>query len=138
MKQRSLCVLAILCIGVLTAVVSARTPVQAVDQSRFARIDEVIQGDIAAQKLPGAVVVVGQGDSVVYRQTYGHRALQPAPEPMTADTIFDLASLTKVVATTSAVMMLVEDGRIRLTDPVAIHIPEFAKYGKIASPFGIS
>ena len=130
MKQRSLLGAAILCIGVLTAVVSARTPVQTVDQSRFARIDEVIQADIAAQKLPGAVVVVGQGDSVVYRQTYGHRALQPAPEPMTADTIFDLASLTKVVATTSAVMMLVEDGRIRLTDPVAIHIPEFAKYGK--------
>jgi uncharacterized protein YbbC (DUF1343 family)/CubicO group peptidase (beta-lactamase class C family) len=130
MKQRSLCVPAILCAGMFVGVVSARTPAQTVDQSRFARIDEVIQADIAAQKLPGAVVVVGQGDSVVYRQTYGHRALQPAPEPMTADTIFDLASLTKVVATTSAVMMLVEDGRIRLTDPVALHIPEFAKYGK--------
>ena len=49
---------------------------------------------------------------------------------MTLDTIFDLASLTKVVATTPAVMMLVEEGKVRLTDPVATFIPEFAKYGK--------
>ena len=54
----------------------------------------------------------------------------PAREPMTLDTIFDLASLTKVVATTTAVMLLVEDGRIRLTDPVATFIPEFGSYGK--------
>ena len=56
--------------------------------------------------------------------------IEPAREPMTVDTIFDLASLTKVVATTTAVMMLVEDGRVRLSDPVAAFIPEFGKYGK--------
>lgn len=112
-----------------TALPAAQAPA-GVDPARFARLDEVIETDIAARKLPGAVVVVGQGDSVVYQKTYGHRALQPSPEVMTADTIFDMASLTKVVATTTAVMMLVEDGRIRLTDPVAQFIPEFAKYGK--------
>ena len=99
----------------------------AVDSARFTRIDEVIHADIKDRKLPGAVVVVGQGDAVHYRKVYGNRALVPTVEPMTMDTVFDMASLTKVVATTSAVMMLVEDGRIRLSDPVAQFIPEFAK-----------
>jgi len=93
-------------------------------------IDEVVVEAIAEKKLPGAVVLVGRGDEVVFRKAYGNRALAPSVEPMTLDTIFDMASLTKVVATTSAVMMLVEDGKIRLTDPVAQYIPDFARYGK--------
>jgi len=100
------------------------------DLARLSRIDITIADAIAAHQLPGAVVVVGRGDTVVLRKAYGQRALVPAAEPMTLDTVFDIASLTKVVATTPAVMMLVEDGRIRLTDPVAAFIPEFAKYGK--------
>jgi uncharacterized protein YbbC (DUF1343 family)/CubicO group peptidase (beta-lactamase class C family) len=100
------------------------------DLSRLSRLDEVINDAIAERKLPGAVVVVGRGDTVVLRKAYGNRALQPAREPMTLDTVFDLASLTKIVATTPAVMMLVEEGRVRLTDPAAAFIPEFAKYGK--------
>lgn len=103
---------------------------QGPDLTRFAALDAAIEADIAAKRLPGAVVVVGQGDAIHYRKAYGQRAILPTPEPMTLDTIFDMASLTKVVATTSAVMTLVEDGRIRLTDPVAQYIPEFAKYGK--------
>lgn len=101
-----------------------------VDTARLARIDEVVAAAIAEKSLPGAVVLVGRGDSVFFRKAYGNRALAPAVEPMTLDTIFDMASLTKVVATTSAVMMLVEEGRIRLSDPVAKYIPDFAKYGK--------
>ena len=100
------------------------------DLAKLDRIDAVVAEAIAAKQAPGAVVVVGRGDTVVMRRAYGQRAVAPAPEPMTLDTIFDLASLTKVVATTPAVMMLVEDGRIRLTDPVASFIPEFGKYGK--------
>jgi uncharacterized protein YbbC (DUF1343 family) len=100
------------------------------DLTRLAGIDAVVNDAIAARGLPGAVVVVGRGDTVVMRKAYGRRAIQPAPEPMTLDTVFDIASLTKVVAATPAVMMLVEEGRIRLTDPVAAFIPEFAKYGK--------
>lgn len=110
--------------------VRAQSGAGVVDPSRFARLDEVIAADIEAKKLPGAVVVVGQGDAVFYRKVYGNRALVPAVEPMTMDTVFDMASLTKVVATTTAVMMLVEDGRIRLSDPVAQFIPGFGKYGK--------
>jgi uncharacterized protein YbbC (DUF1343 family) len=101
-----------------------------VDQGRLALIDDAVNAAIAEKKLPGAVVLVGRGDAVLYRKAYGNRALVPSAEPMTIDTIFDVASLTKVIATTSAVMMLVEDGKIRLTDPVALYIPSFAKYGK--------
>jgi uncharacterized protein YbbC (DUF1343 family)/CubicO group peptidase (beta-lactamase class C family) len=109
---------------------AAAGPASGVDRARLARLDAVINDAIADHKLPGVVVVVGRGDTIVWRKAYGSRALQPAPEAMTLTTIFDLASLTKVVATTPAVMMLVEDGKIRLTDPVASFIPEFGKYGK--------
>src|ERR1700680_1077639 len=84
------------------------------DLARLARLDAVINDAIADHKLPGAVVVVGRGDTVVMKKAFGSRAIVPQREPMTIDTIFDLASLTKVVATTTAVMMLVEDGKIRL------------------------
>ena len=100
------------------------------DPARLARLDAVIHDAIAARETPGAVVLVGQGDRVLFRKAWGDRALVPRREAMTIDTIFDLASLTKVVATTTAVMMLIEDGRVRLVDPIAKFIPEFGKYGK--------
>ena len=96
----------------------------------FSRIDQLVAEAIAAHQLPGAVVLVGRGDQIVYEKAYGQRAVAPVPEPMTLDTIFDLASLTKVVATTTAVMKLVEDGRIRLNDPVAVYEPGFGRFGK--------
>ena len=121
-----------LAVAVLVLHVSAgaQTPTAGFDMAALNRIDAVVADAITAKQLPGAVVVVGRGDQVAFRKAYGQRAVQPSAEPMTLDTIFDLASLTKVVATTPAVMMLVEQGRIRLTDPVASFIPEFAKYGK--------
>ena len=97
---------------------------------QFTRIDDLVRGAMAAKQTPGAVVVVGQGDRTLFEKAYGFRATVPAEEPMTLDTVFDLASLTKVVATTTAVMTLVEDGRIRLNDPVASHIPGFERYNK--------
>jgi len=93
------------------------------EQASFERITAVIDAAIARHELPGAVVLVGQDDRVLYRKAVGQRALQPAPEAMTEDTIFDLASLTKVVATTTSVMQLVERGYLRLRDPVAKFIP---------------
>ena len=93
-------------------------------------MDAVIRDAIAAKQTPGAVVVVGQGDRTVFEKAYGFRATVPAEEAMTLDTLFDLASLTKVVATTTAVMTLIEDGRLRLNDPVATHIPGFERYNK--------
>jgi len=87
--------------------------------------DAEIERSIAAGQLPGAVLLIGHDGQVVYRKAYGSRALVPAREPMTLDTVFDLASLTKVVATTPCLMKLLEDGRLRLDDPVTNYLPEF-------------
>jgi uncharacterized protein YbbC (DUF1343 family)/CubicO group peptidase (beta-lactamase class C family) len=100
------------------------------DLARLNRLDDLVTEAIANRETPGAVVLVGRGDTVVFRKAYGQRAVAPVSEPMTLDTMFDVASLTKVVATTTAAMMLLEDGRIRLIDPVAKYVPEFGKYGK--------
>jgi uncharacterized protein YbbC (DUF1343 family)/CubicO group peptidase (beta-lactamase class C family) len=94
------------------------------------QVDAIIQQAISDGNIPGAVLVVGHDGRVVYRKAYGSRALEPRRELMTADTIFDLASLTKVVATTTSVMQLFEQGKIRLNDPVAKYIPEFGQNGK--------
>jgi uncharacterized protein YbbC (DUF1343 family)/CubicO group peptidase (beta-lactamase class C family) len=98
--------------------------------ARFAGIDRVVEDAMSAGQTPGAVVAVGRGDAIVFEKAYGQRATVPARELMTLDTVFDLASLTKVVATTTAVMQLVEQGRVRLNDTVATFIPGFERYGK--------
>ncbi len=97
---------------------------------QLAYIDEAIADEIAKKQLPGAVVLVGRQGKIVWRKAYGNRALEPNTEAMTPDTIFDLASLTKVVATATSVMILVERGKIRLGDPVSRYIPEFGEMGK--------
>ncbi len=98
--------------------------------SPFASLDSIVADAIHEQQIPGAVVVVGHNGQVVYRKAFGERALEPHREAMTLDTIFDIASLTKVVATSTAVMQLVEQGKVRLNDPVAKYLPEFAQNGK--------
>src|SRR5260370_42550073 len=75
--------------------------------------------------MPGDVLVVGHDGKVVYRKACGKRALVPQTEAMTLDTVFDCASLTKVVATTSSLMKLFQEGRFRLSDKVTDYIPEF-------------
>jgi CubicO group peptidase (beta-lactamase class C family) len=100
----------------------------------FAAVSKLVNDAIAAQRLPGAVVVIGHGGEVVFHQAYGSRKLagesgldgSPAPaEPMTEDTIFDLASLTKSLATATAVMQLYEQGKVRFDDPVQAYLPDF-------------
>ncbi len=110
----------------------AKSPrsVSGIDEAKLNQIDQLIQEAIKARQLPGAVVLVGRGDQTIYEKAYGFRATVPAEEAMTLDTVFDLASLTKVVATTTAVMTLVEQGRLRLNDPVASHVPGFERFGK--------
>ncbi len=88
-------------------------------------LDAAIHLAIAQKKLPGAVLVVGHQGRIVHRKAYGNRALLPVPEKMTVDTIFDCASLTKVVATTSSLMKLFEQGKIRIADKVTEYLPEF-------------
>jgi len=93
-------------------------------------IDAAVQAQIAAGKMPGAVVVVGDAHRVWLRRSYGLRSRWPQSEPMTPDTVFDLASLTKVVATTTAVMQLVEQEKLSLDEPAARYWPAFAAHGK--------
>jgi uncharacterized protein YbbC (DUF1343 family)/CubicO group peptidase (beta-lactamase class C family) len=101
-----------------------------VSPARLAEMDAVINGEISRRHLPGAVVVVGQNGLIVWRKTYGSRAVEPTREAMTADTIFDVASLTKVVATATSVMILVQRGKLRLNDPVSLYIPELKGEGR--------
>jgi uncharacterized protein YbbC (DUF1343 family)/CubicO group peptidase (beta-lactamase class C family) len=97
---------------------------------RLAFIDAAVNEAIEKRETPGAVVLVARRGGVVWRKAYGSRALVPTREAMTADTVFDLASLTKVVATATSVMILVERGKIRLGDSVTQYIPELKGGGR--------
>ncbi|HYO62629.1 MAG TPA: exo-beta-N-acetylmuramidase NamZ domain-containing protein [Pyrinomonadaceae bacterium] len=96
----------------------------------LAQIDAAVADSVGRGETPGAVVLVGRRGRVVWRKAYGSRALIPRREPMTLDTVFDAASLTKVVATATSVMILVERGQLRLNDHVARHIPELSGDGR--------
>ena len=97
---------------------------------RLGAVDSVIEQAVADGNIPGAVLLVGHDGKVVYRKAYGERSLEPRRETMTVDTIFDLASLTKVIATTTSVMQLAELGKIRFNDPVSKYLPDFGQNGK--------
>ena len=97
---------------------------------RLAKIDDAVLESIARKETPGAVMLVARQGRVVYRKAFGDRAVEPKREAMTVDTIFDLASLTKIVATATSIMILVERGKVSFADPVARYIPEFGKFGK--------
>ena len=116
-------------ICLLSAIV-AQTALGQVSPVRLAQIDGVVAEEIAKKKLPGAVVLVGRKGRTVWLKAYGDRAVEPERQRMTVDTIFDLASLTKVVATATSIMILVERGRLRLSDPVSLHIPELKGEGR--------
>jgi uncharacterized protein YbbC (DUF1343 family)/CubicO group peptidase (beta-lactamase class C family) len=88
-------------------------------------LDDAVNLAVEQGNLPGAVLVVGHNAQVVHRKAYGKRALIPSPEAMTVDTVFDIASLTKVVATTASLMKLFEQGKFRLNDKITDYIPEF-------------
>ena len=101
-----------------------------IDSRRFAKIDQVAREEVGAGHVPGAVILVGHRGKTVYRKAFGQCALMPRCQPMKVDTIFDIASLTKVVATTTAIMELVERGQISLDKPAATYWPAFAANGK--------
>ncbi len=92
--------------------------------AKLDQIDALVEADIAAKKLPGAVVLVGHKGKIVFRKAYGNRSLVPTVEKMTVDTIFDLASLTKPIATATSIMILVEQGKLRLSDSIGMYIPD--------------
>jgi len=103
---------------------------QGISAERLARMDAVIAVSIEKKELPGAVVLVGRHGKAVWRKAYGARAVEPQHETMTSDTIFDLASLTKIVATTTSIMILIEEGKVRLSDPLVQFIPEMKGEGR--------
>lgn len=91
----------------------------------MADLDAVIEAEVKNGTIPGAVLWIGRPGQVLYRRAYGDRSIEPSRSPMDFDTVFDVASLTKVVATTTAVMKLWEQGKIRLGDPVITYLPKF-------------
>jgi uncharacterized protein YbbC (DUF1343 family)/CubicO group peptidase (beta-lactamase class C family) len=101
-----------------------------IDAQRLTRIDAVVAGGLATERMPGCVVLVARHDKIVWKKAYGHRQTKPTPLPMTTETVFDMASLTKPMATATSVMILVERGQVRLADPVAKYVPEFGQNGK--------
>lgn len=113
----------VLSLGAHNAQAQAPTP-------NFSAVDAIVQDAVDQKKIPGAVVLIGHHGKIVYRKAFGWRSVEPTREPMTVDTIFDLASLTKCIATATSVTQLIEQGRIKLNDPVAAYLPEFAQNGK--------
>ncbi len=100
------------------------------DPARLARVDDAIARAIGEKKVPGAVVLVGRRGKVVLAKAFGRRSVEPMGEPMTRDTVFDMASLTKPVATAASVMALLERGKFRLGDKVVAYLPELKGNGK--------
>ncbi len=98
--------------------------------SRLKHIDAAVAAAIEANETPGAVVLVARHGRIAYFKAYGNRSIQPAREPMTIDTIFDMSSLTKVMATVPSIMLLVENGTVRLEDRVKRYLPSFSGGGK--------
>ncbi len=98
--------------------------------ARLSRLDEVIERAIEEEETPGAVVLVARKGKVVYRRAFGYKRLVPHKEPVSIDTVFDVASMTKVLATATSIMLLVEEGKVSLTDRVSVYSPRFSQNGK--------
>ncbi|HOW19111.1 MAG TPA: serine hydrolase, partial [Phycisphaerae bacterium] len=98
--------------------------------SRLSRIDDLMAEAIRDGQCPGGVVLVGLGDRILWRKAYGNRQVEPDRQEMTVQTVFDMASCTKIIATATSVAILIDRGRVALSDPVAKYIPEFAANGK--------
>ncbi len=107
------------------AVVAGVLPASGFDASKLALIDREIESAIGRGEIPGAVFRL-ESRGEVYEKAYGSRALVPRREPMTADTVFDAASLTKVLATAPSVSLLADRGLLDLDQPVTELLPEFA------------
>ena len=111
--------------GLCAQVKVAKPEDHGMDPERLARVDAVIGDAIGAGDIPGAVLAVVRRNDIVYLKAYGNKSVVPEVVPMTTDTMFDLASLSKCVGTTLSFMQLIEGGYVRLTDPVKRYIPGF-------------
>ncbi len=100
------------------------------DAAKLAQIDAIVAEGIEQKKMPGCVVCIGRRGKIVLLRAYGNKQVKPAEVPMTTDTVFDLASITKPMATATSIMLLVERGQLKLDDKVTAIIPDFAANGK--------
>ena len=100
------------------------------DSGRLALVDRAIEREIAADRIPGAVLLIARRGAIAHVKAYGKRSIEPKAEPMTRDSVFDMASLTKPMATATAILTLIEQGKIRLDDPLKKHLAEFDDHGK--------
>ena len=117
------------------ALPAAKPETVGMSSSHLARLDGLVEAAVARRDFPGAVLVVARKGKIVYRKAFGLAQTVPEPRPLTADMIFDQASVTKPVATATAVMLLVERGRIRLWDKVKTYVPSFTTwYGEKGLP----
>ncbi|MGA2533649.1 MAG: serine hydrolase [Candidatus Aminicenantales bacterium] len=121
-------VLACLSAALGQPVPAARPEDVGMSSKHLAYLDQIVQEAIGRKDFPGAVLIVTREGKAVYRKAFGDSQWLPEPKPMTIDMIFDLASVTKPVATATSVMILVERGRIRLWDKVKDYVPDFAAY----------
>ena len=97
---------------------------------KLAEIDSLVATAIDEKKMPGCVLLIGRPAGIVWFKAYGNKRVEPESEVMTDDTVFDLASLTKPLATATSIMKLVEQRKLSLDDTVAKHLPDFAAQGK--------
>jgi CubicO group peptidase (beta-lactamase class C family) len=101
----------------------------------WAEVEKALAEAIDQRVVPGAVLIARRGDEVVYQGAFGHRTLTPEPQPLKLETVFDLSSLTKPLATATVVMMLVREGKLRLDDRVTRFFHNFGVHGKGAVTF---
>ncbi len=99
-------------------------------QTNFDAIESIVEQGIKDGEMPGAVVVIADRDRVLYRRAFGQRQVKPIAERMTVDTVFDLASLTKPIATATSIMKLIGEGQLSPQSKVSDFLPEFGKHGK--------
>ncbi len=97
---------------------------------RLTPLEAVVNEGLEAGRMPGCVIAFGRRGKLAWLKAYGQRQLLPEPQPMQTDTVFDMASITKPVATATSVMILLEQGKLRLRNRVADYFPEFADNGK--------
>lgn len=112
--------------GLAAGLPQAEPETVGMDGKQFARIDEIVAQGLAEKRMPGCVVCIGRRGKIVLLKAYGNKQLQPSELPMTVDTVFDMASITKPVATATSVMLLVERGQLKLGQRVTEIVPEFA------------
>ena len=104
--------------------------IRLIDREKMSTIESIVQAGIEKGQMPGCVVAAGNGSGLFYLEAFGQRQLQPEKRPMEIDTVFDLASLTKPLATAVCCMRLLEQGSIELDQPVSRYLPEFKGHGK--------